>query len=1005
MAGAGLVAAVAGAPALDCVDLSPITLGKCGNGVVDPGEDCDGQTNCWGPGTATPCQFRCTPALTITGTTTTGTAGSSAAATTSSSSGGGAPPFGSTSSGGPPPSTSSGGPPPSTSSGGPPPSSSSGPSSSSSSGPSSSSSAAATGSGGGGGGDAGTVTYTCPPGYGYGCGLDGVCRLPSSTFQSVATLASDTAVDLQVGDTNADGCADIVEETLQGITITRFASAASGFCTAASQTLSQTPGQALYASPLIAAPGAGTQAGLVSSSQGLLGPAVFVYAADPGGPQTPLLYAGVPLTQPAVRPLKVHSPLNDWLVLVLGGGPAGPMLQAGVVTDPHDLPTSGVDVFSGTVDQIAVLEAVNLDAATVSDGNRCDHVVAGLFNGDVLHVFQLCEANSAGMLVLDASLPDTPIHLDPGISMRSQNQSVVVMDEDGDGLPDLVMNANDANLHVAYGLGDGTFQSTPPSTGITRNQTTSALPLPPGMSALTDSGNLLVAGSFGPSGVSLSAVPCPPASGGQEFVSALCAPTSGSCEAIVADIDDDGLDDIVYSLGQQPGITVLRAQPDGAGFYTSFIDTQCPAHDLASGDLDDDGVGDIAYFDQVTPSGGTPTTVLEIAYGNPLAPPGAPVAGGRFPVVDGLAAGTFVPGSTPQLFAAQGIVEVTGAMPSSSALALLEAHDGRVMLAPYYFPGTTASPGKPYLLDVNLYAVAEGRFGSAAGETSRSLAALAQDVVTCSSPLLWYLTRGSGTNDVTGTSTPTASTGILNFTGAVLAQVDVDGDGTDELLMLADGKAVLYQVTADAFTAIGSPSTTIYRYSSVDVTASPSRYVPRPLVADLDGDGAEDVVVRATDGALIAFWGDRTKRTFTEQLLFPPPTCMGSSSGGSSSSSGNSSSSGGTSGMVACTPDAGSAGSSTCAAQSIALLNQSADWPSGRALLVVGPGQLELFTLNGRTPAPATHQIDGTIPPPPSNTDFTAVAAGDIDGDGVDDLVIMSTSSVVDVYHGVPVPP
>jgi hypothetical protein len=49
---------------LDCTDFPTITADTCGNGVVDPGEDCDtfpksGTTTCGAPGTAGACRYEC----------------------------------------------------------------------------------------------------------------------------------------------------------------------------------------------------------------------------------------------------------------------------------------------------------------------------------------------------------------------------------------------------------------------------------------------------------------------------------------------------------------------------------------------------------------------------------------------------------------------------------------------------------------------------------------------------------------------------------------------------------------------------------------------------------------------------------------------------------------------------------------------------------------------------------------------------------------------------------
>src|SRR5688572_11501404 len=50
---------------LDCATLDKLTLGTCGNGVLDPGEDCDGthpgeKGKCGAPATDQACHYTCT---------------------------------------------------------------------------------------------------------------------------------------------------------------------------------------------------------------------------------------------------------------------------------------------------------------------------------------------------------------------------------------------------------------------------------------------------------------------------------------------------------------------------------------------------------------------------------------------------------------------------------------------------------------------------------------------------------------------------------------------------------------------------------------------------------------------------------------------------------------------------------------------------------------------------------------------------------------------------------
>jgi hypothetical protein len=656
------------------------------------------------------------------------------------------------------------------------------------------------------------------------------------------------------------------------------------------------------------------------------------------------------------------------LLLLDQGGGAG---EVAAVPDPRGSPIPLASL-PGGIDGIAALVAADLDGAGAPEGERCDEVALARAGGTRIQLYRLCDPD--GSLTF-APLAAPEVELDGGAALRDRNGSLALVDYNADGQVDLLTNADDGALHIAYGLGDGRFHSLPPPAAAP-DQRTSALAVPDPMlgEQLVNPDALFVAGEFDAAqpGAELRAVPCPPDAA--PFESPACAPVEGPCEAVVADVDADGHLDVVATDGQQPDL-VLRRGLEGGGFHVGFLETQCPPRQLAVGDVDGDGVPDIAFFDQVAspPEGSAedpppPATALTVAYGAAFAAPAPPWAQSRFDQALGLVAGRFIEGPPgDQLYAARGLAGVQGA---SSALALVGQSE-RLLLAPFYFPAPPGPPmggTQPLVLQVSLRATAAGRFGTGeGGEPRPGVAVITQDLDPMThaprpgTEKLWLID-----GDVSAGSLTALYQSAVACDDCVLVALPAAGGGHDGALLLGDGEVVVYEVGAEGFAERGSLATA-HAFRSLDRALNPAKYVPRPLVADLDRDGHEDVVARSSEGALVAFWG-REDGGFDETVLADPPACEGGAA---------------------------------CGGLSIASLNADAD--AAREIAVVGPGELEVFDLDAAARALVPIHAELSIPEPPLSTDFTAIGAADVDGDGVDDLVVMTSSSFFHVLRGLPV--
>ncbi|MDC0681443.1 FG-GAP repeat domain-containing protein [Sorangium atrum] len=858
----------------------------------------------------------------------------------------------------------------------------------------------------------GAEGFVCPGGY--GCGADGVCRRPTGVFEELSARTMVTAMELSAGDINADGCDELVHTTLESTTITALPSQAPGLCAQAEQALPiarAASSEETSPAPILRDLTSDGQLELivagrgdVVAAQGGAANGLFVFSASESAAMAPTLYATTRLDSEAARLLSARLRGRDAALIFLGaaaatggangGGTGGePPASAGpgrvaVMSDPAATPqTLDGDVVAPG--DIAAAVAADLDGDAAADAEPCDEAIVAKRGDDRIRIYAVCGPAGSNAL---AALPE--VQLGGGARIRDVNASLAVHDQNGDGFLDIVVNAIHGDLgeiHVAYGLGNGRFHSTPslPSSG-SPDQRTGALSLGDAEleAALADPDRIFVAGDFDADrpGPELVPLDCRP---GAPFQSPVCGSIGGGCEAIAADVNADGHLDIVATETQLPDITVYTGASDGT-FYTQRVATQCPPHYLAVGDFDGDRVNDIAYFDQqARPSSPQPSTRLDIAYGNAFAAPSAPAGHGRLDLASGLVAGRVLQEATGvQLFALRGLPRPPDApVGSGSGLALIEGGRDRLIRAPFYFAappgapgGMPPGPGMPpgsgassSILPVRLLAVAGGMFATGAdGEPQQRLAAITELAVeggpgpVPEGTQLWLISVSPEGDNLRAEASGRPGEGAPPCDACVLAPIDTDGDRRDELVWLNDGELAIYAADGEKLVEAARQETA-HVFKAIVEDVNPPKYAPRPLVADLDGDGQQDLLARADSGEIVALWG-RAGGGFDETALVAPEPCEGDK---------------------------------VCAGLAVALLNADAD--VALEVAVAGPGRLELYDLDAG--ARALRRLETTFPgpPPEAGSDFVALVAGDVDGDGVDDLAVAMSSAFLKVFRGKPV--
>jgi hypothetical protein len=693
-------------------------------------------------------------------------------------------------------------------------------------------------------GEAAACRFDCstdPCKKGYVCGLDKVCRQPSGT---VAHVSSETVQSLGLlhAELDGDGRADIVRMAADGMHL-------------------HFPGEALALTSSLNIP-------LVSGAREL---PIF---GDLDGDQTDEIAVALPspikptsnamavyrLTQdrkvrPALFPTisfpstplailgNFGPPTWDDELLVLSGTKADGLRFASPSSSQVLFEQNAAEVIGFTAASFAGVD--NLPCKAVAIARKTS-------NGDSIALAIPCQVDGSWDSQPSQSLPSR-VTLPEATLLTSKSAAVTrggvvhAADPNGDGILDLVINTGTGSLmatpQVAYGLSDGSFHSQDPLTqppaasgdgqaAAWDIKTGDTSPCTKVAKSNPIAGQLLHVGPLNDDNLSdiVTSYAVFTATNTSTFSPVACAAQPWA-EAVVGDFNGDGHRDVAAARLKSSTTNIDVLLGNGQGNYTpvTLASGEGPSQ-LVAADFDSNGIDDLAFVARDEAVGSEQVAVW-IAYGSNLGFSDA-ISLGLLPNPTATIAGRLNNDGSADLVVA-----------TDTELVVLSGGSSRLMVAPRHF-----RIGSDPTECQSVVAASVGRFDGASGKLAVLTGAGSNKVNRA-----WLVSTDPNLQLITN-DPPKAD---LSCSSCRSAAIDVDGDGKDELLVVDSESPSFRLLTSESGTFVNA-----------DETSLPSEMQPSPKtdpwlslrgrirVADIDGDGDQDVAYLSSQSKLIILWNE-----------------------------------------------------------------------------------------------------------------------------------------------------
>jgi hypothetical protein len=838
----------------------------------------------------------------------------------------------------------------------------------------------------------------CPDGW--GCGTDGVCRRPAGTFAGTAFSANENAVHLLLGDVDGSKRKAIVVDTSDELKVHYFDDTSTLYQTTSFTVRSANPAvgdfngdhiddiayrlqeslvvrvgakdQSLAAIPFAAPLHAGSYDGRPGADTRLFGiDAVFISSGD--------------------FKLKELLRLEDGQVTTFfgKGGLAQPVELAPVGMSSLPIPKTS-QVLVGYWNKLA----------------PCEQFVIPNKGASALQVYEACQPDGKGNNVWnDVNAKPPMTYVQPttvGLPMNPPLVAAFRADVNQDTNLDLVAylawdaKGTGGQIYVAYGDGMGGFAPASLYLCIPDPKSMDCPMVPLAVGALTNDKVLDIVtpcGVYHP-GVTGAASCVPPGPMLEQRYSSKAGIAGVPwTSARVQDFNGDGIFDVVVASCADTSVTYL--ENTGSGWFNPFVlPTNGGIDEIVIGDFDGDLVLDFAYLQRADPPfcdsnalladplGMTmqgvmpaPKASIGVVFGATSGGPSQPSSLGGSGPINAIAAANLSSAAGEFL----GVTSLAVTVPDDKTHELLDVYQGstdREIVAPFYVVGPdilnplNIVPSYPWLTSM-------GHFGSDAATDLAAVAVQRPAAMLRGVPQLWTLAQSDGTLTADAVANLFSVTDPGMYLGSMaqgewLTTVDLGGPPGDEIVTLTlNPPSTPMSMPAADFYVFTPPVTK--EPKPIHLPASPP---PQPNAAyrgpievgDIDLDGKKDLVVHG-DGDVLVFWNQGTGTIDPNQVTHLPVSQLG-----------------------ACGVPPGTI-------VAVALIRAAPTQTP--EILIMTEGGAYLASLDPSSPGSHTFTVT-CVPSLPKADPGTVVAAGDVDGDGVDDVVIGNLGSV-QLFHGKPV--